>query len=339
MKRIGRNKPGFTLIELMASLVILAILTTIALRSTNNLQSQTRYQASNQSMNEIGNAIVGVGNQREPDGTLMVTGFVADVGRLPQAIGTDPLTQLQELWVQSPGMATFSIRSPSSPGSSPITDGDVTIASGWRGPYLQLGIGKTELRNGWGNAFNLLKADQTTAVGNGDSIEVLRSLGSDNLLDTVIPITKDYNTDVYSGFNVTTPLPTNASSQTVTYAAPVGNRYLASISGNITFFDAASGTTKPFDHTKGDIIVCYFGADPINGIRGIAVTFSATTSPLSGDPSTLTYNLGLTFPIGPCVIRAYQGMTLPAASTALYKSPVTRLVLLPGGQSKDLILK
>ena len=332
ISKIMHKRSGFTLIEMLVVLAILAAVTTLAIRSAGNLQSQARYQQTTREMEDISAAIIGTAHSREPDGTAQVTGFVADMGRLPRAVGSDPLTQLQELWIQPAGAVLYGARSPS-------FDSSVTIVSGWRGPYLLLGMGKTELRDGWGNPFDLLKADQTTVVNAGDAVEVLRSRGSDNAVDASIPTVKDYNTDVYAGLNVTS-MPTNSSGQTVSYAASIGNRFQGQISGNISFFDATSGTYKPLDSTKGDIVVCYYGPNPATGdVNTITITFSATSAPLNANPSSLPYAFAANFPIGPCVIRAYQGNSLSNATFATYKSQVTRLVLLPGGQTKDLVLQ
>ena len=76
-----RNRSAFSLIELMVALAILAAVTTIALRSVNGLQNQARYQATQRSLDEVRSAILGPANERNPDGTPLVTGFVADTGR------------------------------------------------------------------------------------------------------------------------------------------------------------------------------------------------------------------------------------------------------------------
>ena len=95
------NRADLSLIELLVSLAILAALATVAMRSANNLQSQAKYQATTQSLNEIRSAIVSPFNQHNPDGTPLVTGFVADTGRLPifasgtdTAVPPDPLNEL-----------------------------------------------------------------------------------------------------------------------------------------------------------------------------------------------------------------------------------------------------
>src|ERR1700690_472075 len=88
-----RKQRAFSLIELMVALAILAAVTTIALRSVTKLQDQARYTNTTSTLNNIQAAIVGPPNQHWPDGSPQVTGFVADIGRLPNYLisGLDPL--------------------------------------------------------------------------------------------------------------------------------------------------------------------------------------------------------------------------------------------------------
>src|SRR4051812_47329304 len=101
MNTIHRVRRAFTLVELLVVLFILVILSAIAVQSLEGVQDQTRYEATQRGIQNIQDAIVGPASQRQPDGTLMVSGFVADIGRLPLASGSDPHTQLQELWSSS----------------------------------------------------------------------------------------------------------------------------------------------------------------------------------------------------------------------------------------------
>jgi prepilin-type N-terminal cleavage/methylation domain-containing protein len=92
-----RARSGLTLLELVVVLVILAILTTIAIQSTESLVDQGRYNATQQTLQNIQAAIIGPPNQRAADGSLLITGFVADMGRLPQTVDATS-EPLRELW-------------------------------------------------------------------------------------------------------------------------------------------------------------------------------------------------------------------------------------------------
>ena len=98
----GKRRSALTLIELLVVLVILVILTAVAVTSMSAVVDQGRYNATQQTLQNIQDAIVGPANERSPDGSLLITGFVADMGRLPQpafnttgVIVGDPL---RELW-------------------------------------------------------------------------------------------------------------------------------------------------------------------------------------------------------------------------------------------------
>src|SRR5580704_13949574 len=99
------GRRGLTLVELLVVLVILVILATVAIQSTENLVAQARYESTQRTLDNIQNAVLGPRSQMDSDGTRAVTGFVADMGRLPVAVaGTNPSTGLpemqpSELWI------------------------------------------------------------------------------------------------------------------------------------------------------------------------------------------------------------------------------------------------
>jgi prepilin-type N-terminal cleavage/methylation domain-containing protein len=100
------RRSGLTLIELLVVLVILAILTTIAITATSQVIDQGRYDATQRTLQNIQDAIVGPANQRAPDGSLLITGFVADMGNLPQPVDATPVPgtvtdPLRQLWDSS----------------------------------------------------------------------------------------------------------------------------------------------------------------------------------------------------------------------------------------------
>ncbi len=252
--------------------------------------------------------MAGAPNEHDADGSLLVTGFIADVGRLPRAqqvtVSGSTQLQLQELWVQPPGMASFAmVTAPSDP--------EVVLGTGWRGGYLRLGVGQTTLTDGWGNPYDLLGADGLTPVVNpGDPVFAVRSRGADGLVDTAA--TSGYNADIIQNF---------------------GN-YTGVVSGSISQVDSASGQLISPDPTQGPIIVRCFAPDPNTG----AVQETDTVV----SPS-FTYSSSLT--IGPRVVRAYQwpvgtvGPPWPPVTSAVLKSVPVRIIVQPGGQAKDLVLR
>jgi prepilin-type N-terminal cleavage/methylation domain-containing protein len=180
--------PGFTLLELLVVLVILTILTLVAVHTVDGLQDQTRYDATQRTLGEVEEAVLGPGAVRQPDGSLLITGFVADMGRLPSVPGGAPVgTELSELWLRG-GLAAFSFQTAD-------VDGAVRIGTGWRGPYLRLPLGATELRDGWGN-FHVLT---TETSGSLTLVREVSSLGANNAPDAVPPAAP-YDGDLAVGF-------------------------------------------------------------------------------------------------------------------------------------------
>jgi len=155
------KRSGMTLVELLVVLAILALLTTVAVTSSDVVLSQGRYEATKRTLTDIQEAVLGPPNARQADGTLISTGFVADMGRSPLCTSPDTTVGLSELWLLPSGIAPFSL-------IQSANDTDVVVPCGWRGPYLRLAVGQTSVRDGWGNPLNLSGdlAGDPAAVGN-----------------------------------------------------------------------------------------------------------------------------------------------------------------------------
>ena len=171
MSRSAGSNAGFTLLELALVLAILGVLTMLATREISQVQDQQRFEASQRGLEAIQEAIWGSPDDRAPDGSGIRAGFVADVGRLP--------AQLEELWTNNTGMNSFELR----PGND---DPNVLIPGGWRGPYVQLPLGATNLFDGWGNAYTSRMESGTWRVGH---------LGADGLEGGT-----NYDQDVFVDF-------------------------------------------------------------------------------------------------------------------------------------------
>lgn len=136
-------------------LAILAMMTTLAFRSLDQVVDQRRYEASNQILQEIEEAVVGASGNPVPAGS-----FVADMGRLPKTVQVtevrppplDPLVMmtLRELW-DGDTLPAYDVR-------AAAVDPEVLVPGGWRGPYLQMPLDANEdkLLDGWGNPMHSL---------------------------------------------------------------------------------------------------------------------------------------------------------------------------------------
>jgi prepilin-type N-terminal cleavage/methylation domain-containing protein len=166
------KRAGLTLLELMVVLAIMVALATIATQAIEPRINQSRYEATQQTLENIQVAILGDPNARQPDGTPLITGFVADMGRFPISLG--------ELVVQG-----------SLPGAAVQTAADhpeIKLWHGWRGPYLKLSPTATAIRDGWGREFLFEPGDTPGTY-------LCQSFGSDGIKDTISPPTDPYMQD------------------------------------------------------------------------------------------------------------------------------------------------
>src|SRR5262249_9164668 len=142
------------------------------------------------------------------------------------SMGTDPLTQLQELWQNPNGLKGFDLY------PAPF-DSQVLVAGGWRGPYLRLPPGGTELRDGWREPFTLQFPTASLPVFSAVSLGADKTVGGTG-----------YNLDT----NVTIP----AAS------------YLAGIAGNVKWLNAAltpAQIVNP-DPANGTVVIKVYGPNP-----------------------------------------------------------------------------
>ncbi|HSJ03781.1 MAG TPA: prepilin-type N-terminal cleavage/methylation domain-containing protein, partial [Verrucomicrobium sp.] len=156
----NRSHPAaFTLMELVVVLAILAVVTSLAVRSVDRVEDQGRYEANLRIMQEIETAVLGSPDDRALDGTRVLSGFVADMGRLPRTveetvhisgIEAEALT-LRELWDWPPAGKKYDVRKASLTNlavEDPVhVDEQVYVPGGWRGPYLRLPMEETALRD------------------------------------------------------------------------------------------------------------------------------------------------------------------------------------------------
>jgi prepilin-type N-terminal cleavage/methylation domain-containing protein len=294
------TRRGLTLVELLVVLTILALMATVAITSTDLIMSQGRYEATVRSLTNIEEAVRGPSGVRQPDGTLLVSGFVADIGRLPIAYGDDPRLQLAELWANDkdgdgvPDLPTFDIRWPDS-------DPEVLVPCGWRGPYLRLPLGTADVRDGWGNPLVLLN-DAGDVATMGESIHRVGSLGADYALEGT-----GYDAD----FDVS-----------------LADNVEIAISGRVYELDDQGQRQKP----TADVTVRLYWFNPTaqSELEAIEVTESLLVA--NPDPPPNPVPQSLTFSIltaaGPRYLRAYMGAK-KSNIVRIQRSDVIELDLVP----------
>lgn len=299
---------GLTLIELLVVLLILAVLAGAAFQATTGVVDQSRYEATQQLLTTVESAVLGQPDLRDDTGAVMVTGFVADLGRLPHAIEVEagePLV-LEELWRKPEMTETFELRTPAG-------DQQVRLATGWRGPYVRLGVGGQELLDGWGRRPRLLQADHATATQADEPVDILRSYASDGAFGITDADTYSEDLSVTLGQRTADPAETA--------------RHLASVHGQVTVRDNSGDLVTPPTDTV--IVVRLYGPSPLGDGQLVtlaqftaayepgAVTWTTTVLDEDAEPQTTTENFtsatvpevlsfrfdGMT--IGPRVLRAY----------------------------------
>lgn len=147
MKRLRQAK-GFTLIELVIVIVIMAIIATVAVRQMGDSIDDARYQATMDEMTQIAHAVAG-NPSLHTNGARANFGYVGDVGDLPPN-----LTAL----AVNPGYAT------------------------WDGPYIELGPnGDDYSRDAWEQAYSF-NGISIRSTGSGSPLDRVIVDASDDLL-------------------------------------------------------------------------------------------------------------------------------------------------------------
>ncbi len=163
------KKTGFTLVELVVVLAIIAILTHLAVRELSHVRDAKLTETANRQLEEIKASVYSRTSGSE------AVGFLADMGRMPRIsniVRTERLSHmlvtnatLAELWLMPEGSRPYAVRPATAdnllPGLSQLAKPSVYVPTGWRGPYLRLPPGKSRLFDPWGNPMEMEPGDDT----------------------------------------------------------------------------------------------------------------------------------------------------------------------------------
>ncbi|MEM6552380.1 MAG: hypothetical protein AAF750_09680 [Planctomycetota bacterium] len=289
-RRLSVRARGLTLLELVVVLVILAALGTVMITQTAGLTGEARYEQTVRTLEQVEDAVVGRQPVGGEDPTAIPPGFVSDMGRLPEAVADGASFTLAELWDSS----LFEAALPADelffgPRILEGLDEDLEMFSGWRGPYVRLPLGSSELRDGWGGEYELEDGAGGIVTAAGDAIGSVQSNGTGlgDTFDPNLPL-EVILLDTSQGIDrVTGVMPVD--SLTVEYALPAA---ATDVQGVVRLYGIANG--EP---------VLLLQSEVFTGVPGtttsVAVVFDDPAAP--GTPLTT-----LSAVIGPKVLRAYQ---------------------------------
>jgi len=158
--RIGiltKTQSGFTLLELVLVLFIVALIATTPLLFIDNQDNQIRYDETLQKMQMIRDAII---QRQEYRNQPVLSGFVIDNGVLPP-FPTGKLDSLinydeaSSTWLASSGWQAFTAVTPYfNTGTTGKLNDDFALNKGYRSAYITRGLDSEGLlKDGWGNEF------------------------------------------------------------------------------------------------------------------------------------------------------------------------------------------
>jgi prepilin-type N-terminal cleavage/methylation domain-containing protein len=193
---------GFTLIEMTVVLLLITLLASVAIRETNSLSFQVRYEQTQERLERIREAILG--NPRQIiNGQQAVSGFVADMGRLPGSIKeliqlssycsdaakltkADCENALGAIWFGRKSYGFCNLNFPNETQCLANSGSWMHLFyGGWNGPYLNISGNPADsdaFTDGWGRlaqgyCSNIIYTNQTTCEA---STAVWTPLASDN---------------------------------------------------------------------------------------------------------------------------------------------------------------
>ncbi|MGN0852238.1 MAG: prepilin-type N-terminal cleavage/methylation domain-containing protein [Kiritimatiellia bacterium] len=302
-------KQGFSLIELVVVLTILALLTHLAVRELGGIRQDKLHQMANRQLEAIQAAVW----REQPDGEP--AGFLVDMGRLPVAREEtnrwgEAVQTLSELWKRPAGVPEFALRPATvsnlvaGADAESLADPSLSIPCGWRGPYLRLPFGGERLADPWGNpmetpdgaGFARLTATNGSAVVAGAVVGAVGHWGSDARPDGLVAPADAFARDA------------------VCLLVPGAMR-------NTLFVTAAFSSVAEDVDVAGSTVAWYM---PCGG----AITGAVVSAQASGATATYTCE-GL--PPGVCTVVVRDGENV--------KRAVQRVVVPPGGRAVQMRIR
>lgn len=263
-RRADAARRGFSLLEMLIVLSILAALTLIAVQSLEPVEQQARQHATRQTLENVKKAILSV---NQTGGQTVVGGFAADMGHLPDT--TSAQTFVNDLIHNSPALGLTRSLFGSVPGHT----------CGWRGAYLQTATSTTQLLDAWNRPLSVGFCDYSgtpiLTLSNASDRIVIGSLGSP--VDGTAPITTTLTYGSLTAMPLTVRICATDTSGMKT--ALTGTVSLTLVGGlSATTFGAVAQTVVPETSVSGNDPAFAFYPTPAQllvGSRELIVTFTA----------------------------------------------------------------
>lgn len=281
-----KGQGGMTLLELLVVVAILAVLATVAIQSTTDIGNQTRYDATQKSLAAFRDAVLGRAGQTAPDGSLMATGFIADMGRAPRSRtlphpefgGVPDLTELYSEAMPS-GLKAYALHSAVPANVALTAVGTVTDASnmyelplripaGWRGSYLRKSSAELTLVDGWQKPL-VSRLDMGATVGELNAWPTMLLAFRTNSATQVFGLPEDanytaitdYNREIAGVFSVSgfdgAPTSSDAYSGRF-YSAIQTNEYRVPLVVSVTI----ASTFQAQQSASSYVLICLYGPNP-----------------------------------------------------------------------------
>lgn len=282
-------KRGFTLVELVVVLAVLAVVTHLAVREMAHLRDGRLGRSADAQLESVRDAVWRVSPGEEP------SGFVADMGRLPRGVATtngagSVSVSLRELWERPARVRAYAVRPATAENlvgpTNDLVDAEVRIGCGWRGPYVRLPLGADRLADPWGNrmenrddaGYDRLLDMDGSAVAAGGSVWRIRHLGADGRLDADAAPAGVAQRDAVVSF-----LPDGGATNTLSVTASfVNGTGPASVDGTVQFRwyapcgDAITGAVASVEVSGGALAACSFKSVP-PGVSTLVVRVGGRT--------------------------------------------------------------
>lgn len=196
------NRSGITLIELLMTLTIMAVLTFASIALVSDTLSESKFEETVQKLSRFKAAILGDPSVKE-NGVRTSFGYVGDVGDLPS------FTNFRDdkgLFQIPGGISAFAM------------DSTARFGAGWNGPYVQSTSGIPDtINDAWGNEISYDPVSNPPTLTSYGADGIINGSGYDQ--DIVVSLPSELYKGTVHGFINNKGIPYEDSAEVVLYSA------------------------------------------------------------------------------------------------------------------------